>query len=165
MSTPSVELSSYRDQHFKVRTHFIRLPAFHAYNNAIRFMVIISNLRRAREMTRIACWSCPPHCTWATCPFSRPKNKSTSCFRGPAKFGALLWAWTSIKRRHAAFAFSSITSEAMQRTRCATWTAPGWTIGSFVSTGMPASSRAGNMAGANRAVKFVSIWAENADVD
>lgn len=31
MSTQSVELSSYRDQHFKVKAQFIRLPALHAY--------------------------------------------------------------------------------------------------------------------------------------
>lgn len=155
MSTPSVELSSYRDQHFKVsREHF---PAAYPTNsnlkNSFRLHFNSIFVFRAHVANRRNCYGIRRRFTSEICRFTLLKSRFMNCFHDAVIFDASSWVWINLKRHRAASASLNTIHVSMPKMLCASLMARDWTIESCVSIGMLALSKDDNMVAASRAAK------------
>lgn len=158
MSTPSVDLSSYRDQHFKVsRKHLVAAYATNPnLKNCFFFFSAWLALFRVLAAIRRSYYEIRRHSTLEIYHFTQPKSKFTNFLRDAVIFGALSWVWINTKRRRAASASSNTIHGSTLKTLCDTSMVHVWMIESCVSIGTLDSLRDDNMVEASRAAKCVT---------
>lgn len=93
MSSSSVDLSSYRDQHFKVIYNNCCFPE----RNNIFLVFRVPGPNKSVLYENLQLYMLEIY------HFTQPRNKYMNCFQDVERLDALSWAWINTKRHHVVF--------------------------------------------------------------